>query len=102
MSHWDDATEYVPGVIVAIGIPFSFSIATGIGLGFVVYVVVKAGGRTRRREIPGAVWLIAALSVLKFALAGVKGFAVLNPSYSDYRHRSLQHLSRLRDVHALT
>jgi adenine/guanine/hypoxanthine permease len=64
---WDDPTEYVPGVIVAIGIPFSFSIATGIGLGFVVYVVVKlAAGRSV--EIPGAVWLIAGLSALKFVL----------------------------------
>lgn len=64
---WDDATEYIPGVIVAIGIPFTFSIATGIGLGFVVYVVVKlAAGRIT--EIPGAVWLIAGLSVLKFVL----------------------------------
>jgi AGZA family xanthine/uracil permease-like MFS transporter len=43
---WDDATEYVPAVMVAIGIPFTFSIATGIGLGFVVYAVVKmAAGR---------------------------------------------------------
>jgi adenine/guanine/hypoxanthine permease len=64
---WDEATEYVPGVIVALGIPFTFSIATGIGLGFVVYVVVKlvAG---RLGEIPGAVWLIAGMSALKFVL----------------------------------
>jgi AGZA family xanthine/uracil permease-like MFS transporter len=48
--------------------PFTFSITTGIGLGFVVYVVVKlAAGRVA--EIPGAAWLIAALSVAKFALA---------------------------------
>ena len=64
---WDDATEYVPGVIVAIGIPFTFSIATGISLGFVVYVAVKAAAG-RFAEVPGAVLLIAALSVLKFAL----------------------------------
>ncbi len=66
---WDDATEYVPAVMVAIGIPFTFSIATGIGLGFVVYAVVKvAAGRIE--QVPGAVWLIAGLSVLKFALPG--------------------------------
>jgi adenine/guanine/hypoxanthine permease len=64
---WDDATEYVPAVVIAIGIPFTFSIAAGIGLGFVVYVVVKAAaGRTG--AIAGAVWLIAGLSILKFAL----------------------------------
>ena len=66
---WDDATEYIPAVMVAIGIPFTFSIATGIGLGFVVYAVVKvAAGRIA--QVPGAVWLIAGLSVLKFALPG--------------------------------
>ncbi len=66
---WDDATEYVPAVMVAIGIPFTFSIATGIGLGFVVYAVVKvAAGRIE--QVPGAVWLIAGLSALKFALPG--------------------------------
>ncbi|HEX5328325.1 MAG TPA: NCS2 family permease [Acetobacteraceae bacterium] len=65
--RWDDASEYVPAVVLAMGTVFSFSIATGIGLGFVVYVVVKliAG---RPREITGAVWLIAAVSLLRFAL----------------------------------
>ncbi len=65
---WDDATDYVPAVVVALAMPFTFSITTGIGLGFVVYVVVKlAAGRVA--EVPGAAWLIAALSVAKFALA---------------------------------
>jgi AGZA family xanthine/uracil permease-like MFS transporter len=65
---WDNATEAVPAVITAIATPFSFSIATGIGLGFIVYVVVKlAAGRAR--EIAGAVWLIALLSAARFALS---------------------------------
>jgi adenine/guanine/hypoxanthine permease len=65
---WDDATDYVPAVVVALAMPFTFSITSGIGLGFVVYVVVKlAAGRVV--EVPGAAWLIAALSVAKFALA---------------------------------
>jgi AGZA family xanthine/uracil permease-like MFS transporter len=65
---WDDATDYIPAVVVALAMPFTFSITTGIGLGFVVYVIVKlAAGRVA--EIPGAAWLIAALSVAKFALA---------------------------------
>jgi AGZA family xanthine/uracil permease-like MFS transporter len=65
--NWDDATEYVPAVVLAIGIPFTFSIAAGIGLGFIVYVVVKsAAGRIG--AIPGAVWLVAGLSLLKFVL----------------------------------
>lgn len=64
---WDDASDYVPAVVVAITIPFTFSIATGIGLGFIAYIAVKlmAG---RIREIAGAVWVIAALSALRFAM----------------------------------
>jgi AGZA family xanthine/uracil permease-like MFS transporter len=65
---WEDVTEYAPAVIVAIGMPFAFSIATGIGLGFITYAVVKAAAG-RGREVPGAVWVIAVLFVLKTALA---------------------------------
>jgi adenine/guanine/hypoxanthine permease len=64
---WDDATEYVPATVVAVGIPFTFSIAAGIGLGFIVYVVVKAAG-TGFGSIAGAAWLIAGLSLLRFVL----------------------------------
>lgn len=64
---WEDATEFVPAVVVALAMPFTFSITTGIGLGFVVYVVVKsAAGRVA--EVPGAAWLIAGLSIVRFAL----------------------------------
>src|SRR5579875_2720651 len=34
---WADASEAIPAVVLAITIPFTFSIATGIGIGFVVY-----------------------------------------------------------------
>jgi AGZA family xanthine/uracil permease-like MFS transporter len=64
---WEDATEYVPAMVVALGIPFTFSIAAGIGLGFIVYVVAKAAGKSID-AIAGAVWLIAGLSVLRFVL----------------------------------
>jgi len=66
---WEDATDYVPAVVLAIAIPFTFSIADGIGLGFIVYVVVKvAAGRIA--AIPGAVWLVAGLTAAKFVLGG--------------------------------
>lgn len=64
---WEDTTEYLPAIVTALAMPFTFSIATGIGLGFITYAGVKlvAG---RPGEVHGAVWLIAALSALKFAL----------------------------------
>lgn len=64
---WADATDYVPAVITTLSMPFTFSIATGIGLGFITHAVLKvAAGRAR--EVSGAVWLIAALCMAKFAL----------------------------------
>jgi adenine/guanine/hypoxanthine permease len=38
---WDEPTEYIPALIVALMIPLSYSIDTGIGLGFIAYVALK-------------------------------------------------------------
>src|SRR3990167_3743139 len=39
--NWDDMSETIPSVITAIMIPLSFSIAVGIGIGFISYVLIK-------------------------------------------------------------
>ncbi len=63
---WADITEYGPGMVAAMTMPFTFSIAHGIALGFISYAAVKAlAGRAN--EVSGAVWTIAILFVLKFA-----------------------------------
>ncbi|MFD1110482.1 NCS2 family permease [Pseudoroseomonas ludipueritiae] len=64
---WDDMTEYLPAIVTAVAMPFSFSIATGIGLGFITYALVKVVAG-RAGQVHGAVWLIAALSAIKFYL----------------------------------
>jgi len=63
---WEDVTEYVPAVITALAMPLTFSIATGIGLGFISYAAIKllCG---RHRELGPGVLLIAALFVIFFA-----------------------------------
>lgn len=65
--NWDDMTDYLPAVVTAIAMPLTYSIATGIGLGFIVYAAVKtlAG---RPREVGGAVWLIAVASAARFVM----------------------------------
>ena len=62
---WDDITEYVPAVITTLSMPLTFSIATGIGFGFVSYAVIKllCG---RQRDAGPAVLLIAALLLVYF------------------------------------
>jgi AGZA family xanthine/uracil permease-like MFS transporter len=65
---WDDITEYAPAVVTAIAMPLTFSIATGIGLGFIIYALGKilAG---RFAEAKPAVVVLAALFAVKFALS---------------------------------
>ena len=61
---FDDSTDYIPALIVVLMMPLSYSIATGIGLGFIAYVALKAlAGRAR--EINAAVAVIAAAFLLK-------------------------------------
>ena len=66
---WDDITEYAPAVVAAIAMPLTYSIATGIGLGFITYAVVKllAGKIT---EASPAVLVLAVLFAIKFAVGG--------------------------------
>ncbi|MGN6462547.1 MAG: NCS2 family permease, partial [Pseudolabrys sp.] len=64
-----DITEYAPAVVTAITMPLTYSIATGIGLGFITYAVIKiiAG---KAREAAPAVLVLAVLFAIKFAVAG--------------------------------
>ena len=66
---WDDLTEYAPAVVTAVAMPFTYSIATGIGLGFITYVLCKliAGKIT---EAKPAVIILALIFGVKFAVAG--------------------------------
>ena len=64
---WDDPTDYVPALIIVLMMPLSFSISTGIGLGFIAYVALKAlAGRFA--EINAAVAVIAFAFLLKLVL----------------------------------
>jgi len=65
---WEDMTEYAPAVVAAIAMPLTYSIATGIGLGFITYALVKAlAGRWT--EVTPAVWILAVLFGIKFAVS---------------------------------
>ena len=62
---WDDVTEYAPAVLAAIIMPLTFSIAYGIAIGFIAYVVIKAlSGNTD--DINKGSIALAAVSVLYF------------------------------------
>lgn len=64
---WRDMTEYAPAVVAAVTMPLTYSIATGIGLGFITYALAKliAG---RLDEAKPAVLVLALVFAVKFAL----------------------------------
>src|SRR4249920_1957194 len=66
---WEDITEYAPAVITAITMPLTYSIATGIGLGFITYALAKIIAGKAREALP-AVMVLALLFAIKFAVAG--------------------------------
>ena len=64
---WEDVTESAPAVVAAVTMPLTYSIATGIGLGFITYALAKlvAG---KFAEAKPAVLILAVIFALKFAL----------------------------------
>ncbi|SMF25213.1 putative MFS transporter, AGZA family, xanthine/uracil permease [Tistlia consotensis] len=66
---WEDVSEYAPGVVTAVAMPLTFSIANGLGFGFVTYAAIKViSGRPQECSI--AVYLIAALFIVKLIALG--------------------------------
>jgi AGZA family xanthine/uracil permease-like MFS transporter len=66
--RWDDLTEYVPALTIALMIPLTYSIATGIGLGFIAYVALKLMSG-RFADINAASAVIAGAFLLKLIFA---------------------------------
>ncbi len=66
---WDDVTEYAPAVVAAVSMPLTYSIATGIGLGFITYALAKliAG---KLQDAKPAVIVLALIFAFKFAVSG--------------------------------
>jgi AGZA family xanthine/uracil permease-like MFS transporter len=63
--EWGDVAESAPAIVTAIAVPLSYSIADGIGLGFITYALIKiVSGKASR--CPLAVYLIAGIFMLKF------------------------------------
>ena len=64
--EWGDVTESAPAVVTAIAIPLTFSIADGIGIGFLTYVVIKTMAG-RARDCSPTLVAVALLFAAKFA-----------------------------------
>ena len=64
---WSDNTELLPALIMIIMIPLTFSIANGIAIGFISYVVLKLAAQ-KVSEISIGAWFLFSIFIFKFVL----------------------------------
>jgi AGZA family xanthine/uracil permease-like MFS transporter len=69
---WDDVRLALPAFLTIVIMPFTYSIAAGIGAGFISYVVISLV-TGRARSLHPIMWVTTAMFVLYFALDPVKG-----------------------------
>jgi AGZA family xanthine/uracil permease-like MFS transporter len=62
---WEESTDAVPAAITVLVIPFTYSIAEGIGFGFIAYAMLKLLTGQGRQVAP-IVYVIAAAFLFKF------------------------------------
>jgi len=62
---WSDNTELLPALIMIIMIPLTFSIANGIAIGFISYVVLKLSSK-KAADISLGAWFLFLIFVIKF------------------------------------
>ncbi|MBM9468510.1 NCS2 family permease [Nakamurella sp. YIM 132084] len=68
---WDDFTTSLPAYLTIVLMPFTYSITTGVGAGFISYVVLQvATGRIRK--IHPLLWIVTVLFVLYFAITPIE------------------------------
>ena len=63
--NWDDVSEAIPAFITLITIPLTYSIATGLALGFISYPILKIFSG-KAKEVHWIVYLLAIVFALRF------------------------------------
>jgi adenine/guanine/hypoxanthine permease len=65
----DDLTEAVPAFLTMLPMPLTFSVATGLALGFISYALIELlAGRGREPSV--LVYVLAALFVWRYSYLG--------------------------------
>ncbi len=64
---WEDITEAVPAFLTIVFMPFTYSIADGIAMGFISYALIKLC-TGKASTVPYMVWIIAVLWVLEICV----------------------------------
>jgi AGZA family xanthine/uracil permease-like MFS transporter len=69
---WKNPLIAIPAFLTFIVMPFGFSIAAGIGVGFIAYVVLHAASG-KIRDVKPLMWVAAAAFLLYFSLEPLRG-----------------------------
>lgn len=72
--RWSRMDEAIPAFLTIIFMPFAYSITVGIGIGFIMLIVMKAA-MGRVREIHPLMWLVGVLFVIYFMQGLIGRFA---------------------------
>lgn len=65
--NWGDIVDGISSFLLFIGIPLTYSISTGLGLGFISYVILSVAlGRAKR--VKPLMWVAAAAFLVSFAI----------------------------------
>ncbi len=65
--EWDDIAESGPAVLAMITMPLTYSISHGIALAFISYAIINFASGKGKKLSP-AIWLVAVLSFVSFAI----------------------------------
>jgi adenine/guanine/hypoxanthine permease len=68
---WDDVEIAIPAFLTIVLMPFTYSIAVGIGAGFMTYVLIKLV-RGKAGEVHPLLWAVAVLYVFYFAIGPIE------------------------------
>lgn len=68
---WSDFTEAFPSFLIVVGVPFTYSIADGLALGFIAYPLVKLLGG-RGRDVKWLMYVMAVVLAVYFVYLRVK------------------------------
>ena len=68
---WKDYRIAVPAFLTIVVMPFGYSIAAGIGVGFIAYVVINAF-TGKAKEIKPLMWIASAAFVIYFAIPALQ------------------------------
>ena len=63
--YWSSNTELLPALVIIVMIPLTFSIADGIALGFLTYVILKIS-KAELKDISSGAWFLTLIFISKF------------------------------------